>query len=252
MPTMKGIRSRNIYKKHQEKPFEISRTKFEDFLKCKRCFYLDRVKGVNKPSSPPYTLNNLVDELLKREFDQYRADKKPHPLFKEMHFNGIPFQHDDLDKWRASRTQGIKYEDEDTNLILKGGIDDIWLDLDTNKVVIADYKATSKKDGVADDILEQPFYGSYKIQLDFYSWLFEKNGFEVADFGYFLFCNGKQDKQEFKSIMDFEYKIIKYNTDTSWIDEKVKEMKKQLDSEEIPNHSEECDFCIYSKTIKEF
>ena len=31
--------------------------------------------------------------------------------------------------------------------------------------------------------------------------------------------------------MDFEYKIIKYNTDTSWIDAKVIEMKRQLDKQ---------------------
>ena len=249
---MKSIRTRNIYNKDQDKPFEISRSKFENYLKCKRCFYLDRVKGVNFPSTPPFTLNNLVDELLKREFDTYRLQKKSHPLFKKINFNGVPFQHEKLDEWRESRTKGIKYEDKKNNLILKGGIDDLWLDLDTNKIVIVDYKATSKKDGVPDDILEQPFYGAYKNQLDFYGWLFKKNKFDVSDDGYFLFCNGSHLKQEFNAVMDFDYKFIHHKINTDWIDDEIGNMKKVLDSDEIPRIKDECEFCIYSQTIINF
>jgi hypothetical protein len=152
---MKANRSRNLFDRKSNKPFKISRSKFEAFLKCKKCFYIDRIKAVNFPSSPPYTLNNLVDELLKKEFDSYRKDQKPHPVFKTINFNGVPYQHENLDKWRTSLTGGVEYLDEKNNLILSGGIDDVWLDKSTNSIVVVDYKATAKTNGVADDILEQ-------------------------------------------------------------------------------------------------
>ena len=65
-------RKSSIYDKKSNAPFKISRSKFFNFLSCKRCFYLDRVKGLKEPSMPGWALNVAVDELLKKEFDQYR------------------------------------------------------------------------------------------------------------------------------------------------------------------------------------
>jgi len=41
----------------------------------------------------------------------------------------VPYQHKDLDVWRNSLKGGISYHDEKTNIILHGGIDDIWFNL---------------------------------------------------------------------------------------------------------------------------
>ena len=74
-----GLRSRDssIYVPKQSDPFRISRSKFNDFLTCKRCFYLDRVKGLVSPSMPGWTLNETTDLLLKKEFDLCR-EKQGH------------------------------------------------------------------------------------------------------------------------------------------------------------------------------
>lgn len=246
---MKAYRTRNIFDRSSNKPFKISRSKFENFLKCERCFYLDRVMGVNFPSSPPFTLNNLVDDLLKKEFDSHREAQTAHPLFETISFKGVPYQHDDIEKWRDSLRSGVQYLDEKNNLILSGGVDDVWLDQSNNSIVVVDYKATSKTGGIPEDILEQPFYGAYKTQLDFYSWLFKRNGFEVANYGYFMFCNGIKTKKDFGATMDFEYKFIKYNPRTDWIDEKIDELKKCLMREDIPQINDDCENCTYSKTV---
>ena len=126
-----GVRSRasSIYTPGQNSTFKISRSKFSDFLDCPRCFYLDRVKGLQSPSMPGWALNTTVDELLKKEFDFYRSQQKPHPIFKEYNLNFIPFQHEDLDTWRNSLRGGIGYEDEETRIYLHGGVDDLWFDL---------------------------------------------------------------------------------------------------------------------------
>lgn len=59
--------------------YRLSRSRLENFLKCKRCFYLDRKLGVDKPQSYPFRLNSAVDELLKKEFDLYRERRQIHP-----------------------------------------------------------------------------------------------------------------------------------------------------------------------------
>ena len=139
------LRSRkgSIYKKGANETFKISRSKFSSFLDCKRCFYLDRVKGLKDPGMPGWSLNVAVDELLKKEFDLLREQKKSHPIFKKHNLNFIPFKHDELDHWRNSLSGGISYIDKDTNLEIHGGVDDIWYDLDKEELVVVDYKAQS-------------------------------------------------------------------------------------------------------------
>ena len=82
----KGFRSRknSFYTKGSNQPFKISRSKFNNFLDCQRCFYLDRVKGLKEPSMPGWALNSAVDELLKKEFDFYRKKKFLIPLCQKM------------------------------------------------------------------------------------------------------------------------------------------------------------------------
>ena len=97
-----AIRTRNIYKPNQEKPFKLSRSKIELYMSCPRCFYIDRRLGVGHPPGFPFNINSTVDELLKKEFDKYRLEQKPHPYMLETGKNLIPFQHEQLDNWRAN------------------------------------------------------------------------------------------------------------------------------------------------------
>ena len=66
------------YEPGQEKDFSVSRSRFEDFSKCPRCFYLRMVKCLQQPEGPPFRLNELTDTLLKKEFDECRKNKKSH------------------------------------------------------------------------------------------------------------------------------------------------------------------------------
>ena len=72
---VKPLRTRkgSIYTKGSNTIFRISRSKFSNFLECKRCFYLERVKGLKDPGMPGWSLNSAVDELLKKEFDELKA-----------------------------------------------------------------------------------------------------------------------------------------------------------------------------------
>ena len=61
---------------------------------------------------PGWALNIAVDELLKKEFDLYRKNQKPHPIMKKYNLNFVPYQHKDLNIWRNSLRGGISYLDE--------------------------------------------------------------------------------------------------------------------------------------------
>ena len=56
-----------LYDPRSDKPYKLSRSRIENFSKCKRCFYLEEKLGVKKPDSFPFNLNNAVDQLLKDE-----------------------------------------------------------------------------------------------------------------------------------------------------------------------------------------
>ena len=73
--------SSSIYKSNQSEDFKISRGKFSNFLTCPRCFYLDRVVGLDPPGTPGWSLNDTTDHLLKKEFDDCRNSQTPHQLF---------------------------------------------------------------------------------------------------------------------------------------------------------------------------
>lgn len=232
-------RTSNLYRPGE--PFRISRAKIDLFMKCPRCFYLDRRLGVAQPPGFPFSLNSAVDKLLKKEFDVYRERCEPHPLFKTWGVELIPFKHSKLEEWRDSLRAGITYTDSDTKITLTGGIDDIWINR-SSILHIADYKSTAKDGEVT---LDAEWQISYKRQMEIYQWLFRKNGFPVSPIGYFLYCNGKTDRPEFGARLDFDLKLIPYHGDDSWVEETIKMAYVCLMMERLPKAGQDCDFCKY-------
>lgn len=241
-------RVRNLYNPDSELPFKISRSKIDLFLNCPRCFYLDRRLGVGQPPGPPFSLNSAVDKLLKKEFDLHRAKGIAHPLMSSYGLDLVPYSHKKMDEWRDALGGGIQYLDPDTNLIIQGAIDDIWVNSD-NELSIVDYKATAKDGEVS---LDAAWQIGYKRQMEIYQWLFRKNDFKVSDTGYFVYANGNTDKKAFDAKLEFNVKIIPYAGNDNWVSSVIKKIHKCLMSEEIPAPSQECDFCAYRNAALEF
>lgn len=240
-----AVRSRNIYTPNQEKPFKLSRSKVELYMSCQRCFYIDRRLGVGHPPGFPFNINSAVDELLKKEFDKFRIEKKPHPYMLETGKNLIPYQHQDLDDWRAN-FKGVQYTDTNLNLTFTGAVDDVWFDLDSEELVVVDYKATSKNSEVS---IDEDWQDGYKRQIDFYQWLLRRNGFKVSNESYFVYCNGDKSKPSFNNKVEFKVSILKYIGDDSWVDEVLYNIKELLEQNEIPNYENSCSYCEYFKDI---
>ena len=126
---------------------DISRTAWESFIRCKRCFYLERKLKIRPIGMPGYPINSRVDALLKTEFDIYREKQEPHPIFTKYKLNFVPYKMDEqkLKDFR-NNFKGVRAKSIKTNFTIYGSIDDIWLNKDTDEVVILDYKATSTKE----------------------------------------------------------------------------------------------------------
>jgi len=247
------VRKSSFYDKESSIPFKVSRSKISNFLSCKRCFYLDRVVGLKEPSMPGWALNTTVDELLKKEFDEYRKEQKSHPMMIKHNLNFIPFQHKDLDTWRNSLKGGISYLDEKTNLIIHGGVDDIWFDLDTKKIIVVDYKAQSTTYPVSiQSYLNSGWHLSYKFQMDIYVHILRKMNFNVSDVSYFYVCNGEKTNTKFENKMDFKSTLVPYKVDTTWIESKLTEMKKVLNLDSPPDIVSTCEKCAYLKGGKNY
>ncbi|PIP17230.1 MAG: hypothetical protein COX44_01020 [Candidatus Portnoybacteria bacterium CG23_combo_of_CG06-09_8_20_14_all_37_13] len=240
-------RENNLYQPGAQIPFRISRSKIELFIECPRCFYLDRRLGLGRPSMPGFSLNSAVDQLLKNEFDLLRKSGQAHELMKKYQIEAVPFNHPDLPLWRDDvyRYTGACILDQKTNLEICGIIDDVWVNKD-KELLLVDYKSTSTGKEIS---LEDEYKQGYKRQMEVYQWIFQKKGFKVSKTGYFVFANAGRNRPQFDGRLEFELTIIPHQGDDRWIEPTVSEIKKCLESEQIPPAGENCEYCQYRKLI---
>lgn len=240
-------RTRNIFDPSSKEPFRLSRSKIDMFLKCPRCFYMDRRLGVGQPPGYPFSLNSAVDALLKREFDSHRSKGIAHPLMRLHNIDAIPFAHERMDEWRDALRRGATHQLEGTTLIITGAVDDLWVN-SAGELIVVDYKATSKAEEVS---LDADWQIGYKRQMEVYQWLFRKNGFKVSNTGYFVYCNGDSSKELFDNKLEFSIKLIPYIGDDSWVEKTIRDAYGCLLQNDLPASHPECDFCNYRKAILE-
>lgn len=240
----KANRIRNLYNPAATAPFKLSRSKIELFMNCRKCFYLDRKIGVGQPPGFPFALNSAVDTLLKKEFDIHRAAQTPHPLMKAYGLNMVPFQHEMMNEWREN-FKGIQFHHKATNFIMTGAVDDLWVDED-KEIVVVDYKSTSKPSKVS---LDADWQIGYKRQMEMYQWLLRQLGFRVSNTGYFVYANGKTDREAFDGKLDFDIDVLPYTGNGAWVENTLFEIKECLDGE-MPESSAACDYCAYHEARK--
>lgn len=241
----KPRRTRNIFDPKSDRPFKLSRSKIDLFIECPRCFYLDRRLGVGRPPGFPFNLNSAVDILLKKEFDIHRAKQTQHPLMKAYGVDAVPFDHEKIDEWRENFV-GVQYLHEPSNFLVTGAVDDVWKN-PKDELIVVDYKATSKTTPVN---INAPWQKGYKRQMEVYQWLLRKNGHPVSDTGYFVYCNGKRDRQAFDAKLEFDIDLLPYKGNDAWVEKTLLAAKKTLTSDEVPTSAEGCDFCSFCDAVQ--
>jgi hypothetical protein len=235
------VKERGLYKPGAEAPFKVSRSGIELFVECPCCFYLNNVVGIRRPSGPPFNINKAVDTLLKKEFDVHRAEETAHPYMKAYGIRAVPFKDVRMDEWREN-FKGVRFVHEPSNILVTGAVDDIWQD-EEGKLIVVDYKATSKSEEVN---LDAEWQMGYKRQMEVYQWLLRRLGFEVSSTGYFVYCNGKADAEAFDGKVEFDVTLLPYEGDDSWVEGTLMRLKECLDLPEPPAPTPDCEFCGYA------
>ena len=127
----------------------------------------------------------------------------------------------------------------------------MWIDTDTNELVIVEYKSTSTQSEInLND--GTPWKEQYKRQIDIYQWLFKMNGFPVADDSVFLYSNGIKTSKKFNDVLKFKTYILEYKGSTEWVEPKILEIKKVLDQMSVPDLNDDCDTCSYVESVQTY
>ena len=225
------------------------------FLRCPRCFYSAKKleMKLDSLSDEAFALEKQIDSYLKRDFDRYRNERKLHPIMVNSEAVRL-LKHEKLSIWRepissADRYNkgGIQYHDAWSNLMVYGGVDDVWVN-DRGEFIIVDYKATVKNSVKVNSL--------YKKQLEFYAWIFKKNNYPVSLVGYILFCK-LQSSQDFSNwMLNFELELMECALDDSWVEETINNALICLDSTQLPKVGKKVfsenseDACYKCKTLE--
>jgi hypothetical protein len=76
--------------------------------------------------------------------------------------------------------------------------------------------------------------------------------FKVSDTAYFLVCNAIKTPDSFDAKLQFDLTLVPYKTDTSWVENKIIEMKAIMESSDVPEINKYCEKCLYLDTGKKF
>ena len=98
--------------------------------------------------------------------------------------------------------------------------------------------------------MDDEYREAYKRQMEIYQWLLRNNGHKVSDTGYFVYANGKRDKEAFDSKLEFDVEIMPYKGNDSWVERAIKEAHECMMEDEIPEQHPDCNYCNYRKTAQ--
>jgi hypothetical protein len=220
-----------------------------------------QVEKIDFPSIPGFLLNEATDVLLKKYFDTYRKSQECPPYLLEEGLDYlIPFKHDNFELWTQSLHFGAEGRMhtvvKEHNLKIGGGLDDVWVNTNTGVLHIVDYKSTSKTAN-GPELLENIYAQAYKRQMDLYTWVMRRMGFEVSDTGYFLYVNGdRKSPNDFlqlgKGLMEFKVSLIPYKTDLKWIEGTLADIKETLHLPSRPTHSDDCEYGKFLSAASRF
>ena len=158
---------------------KLSNSSLSLMKECPRCFWLDKHKKWKRPSGIFPSLPSGMDGILKTHFDKFRdRGELPPELSNNIYCEGMNlFDNKELLKEWRNNLKGIKWEDEDGN-ILHGAVDNILMN--GKRLIVLDYKTR----GFA---LKEDTADHYQNQLDIYNFLLRKNEYETEDYGFLLF-----------------------------------------------------------------
>lgn len=210
------------------------------FLECPRCFWLRYNEDVHRPKVPFPSLPGGMDRLLRKYFDEFRAQDKLPPEI-EGQVEGKLFQDQDLlNEWR-NPWKGLRYEDEKLDVTLGGALDECLID--GKYYIPVDYKTRSgePKEGDSEKY--------YQNQLDCYTLLLSKNGYPTRDFAYLVYYYPTQISKD--RLVKFECSVVKLATSTDRAYKVFSDAVNCLKGPIPPKHTE-CGYCAWYTDLLEY
>lgn len=232
------------------KPYNpyVSPSALNLFRKCPRCFYLERRLKIDRPEDPNFVLQNVIDALMKKEFDTYRALGQAHPLMRDLPGDLIPFSDPRLDAWRVFDNGGLKGVHGPTGLTTFALVDDIWLSRADGSLRVVDYKSYGPDRPFDLQKGSGPFY---QRQLEFYAYALLNNAeldAPISSTAYLVIVKPDRTATSFDGALRFETEVVAHTCDTSWIEAELERVYACLESDVLPQASAACKPCTYVKT----
>jgi CRISPR/Cas system-associated exonuclease Cas4 (RecB family) len=222
-------------KKHLTIMIKLSPSSLNLFLECPKCFYLQIIKKIKRPETPFPSLPNGMDKILKEHFDRFMEKNELPPELKEEDCarDGCQlFNNKELLKLWRNNLQGLQYLDPETNILLRGAIDNLLVK--ENKFIVLDFKTRGYP-------LKENSHEHYIFQLDLYNFLLRKNNYETEDYSYLLFYYPNKVLETGEVI--FDTKLIKIPANPERAERIFKQACQLLLQDQIPEPSENCEFC---------
>ncbi len=213
--------------------YKLSPSKLNIFQQCERCFWI----SVHKKPAPsiPMVLHNMMDYIEKNYYDKHRHDGLPPLLKGKIHEKLI--DHNLAERIRKY----LVWTDEETGSLLRGKMDDCFINSE-GELVVMDNKTLS---GDFKEIRD-----SYKLQLECYAFLLEKNGHKVGKHGYLIyFVPDKTGDPE--NGIKFTTEVKHLNLDTKRVPEIFRQSVKIASLKSPPKHHKECQTCLWVQEVVE-
>ena len=214
---------------------KLSRSSLKLFQDCPRCFWLDLHHKARRPPGFPYTLSIAVDFLVKQEFDKYRRQGTLPPVLARHIKDATLYDGPELPQWRDN-FKGVQHFDEDLNAMLYGAVDDVLKFADGSLAVI-DYKSSGAR--------EIKIYDDYQKQMDIYSYILARNGFQTHPEAYFVFYQVDKSGGGFQNALPFIEQLKAIKVDKSWVGDVFEQAVMVARRDTPPDLETPCEHCIY-------
>lgn len=221
--------------KNEDRTIKVSPSGISYLLECPRCLWLHVNEDLKRPRGVYPSLPDGMDNIFKKYFDEYRV-RGGLPPEVEGRVEGRLF--DDarqLHAWREFNfgRGGIRAEFPELNMRVSGAIDELLV-APNGKFIPFDFKTRGYP-------TKEDTHEHYRHQLDLYALLFQKNGFEPAEYGYLLFFWPESYNL---GMANFKTNLVKMDVSPSR-GMSILEKVYKIVTGPIPSAHENCEYCTY-------
>lgn len=218
-------------------PYTFSPSSLSLLKECQRCFWLQFNKGIKRPEGIFPSLPMGMDKVLKEHFDAFRAKESIPPELRML--PGVKLFDDValLQVWR-NNFKGISWKDADGNT-LRGAVDNLLVK--ERKLIVLDYKTRGYP-------VKEDTHAHYQDQMDIYSFLLLKNGYETWDYAYLLFYHPLKVHEN--GDVDFHRHLVKLPVDAGNAERILTKALRVLRGQ-LPESDVECGWCNWLKSCSE-